>query len=164
MPVPRIAQRSPLHDLRLPLPDRSVRQLAREGWTADDVREVQELCGLRTTEVLDSVQRGDWPDRTPRTVLAWLRAGGQALLEARDDPARHRRQVLGMACWSRTFGELGPLAHAAGLGLGEAAHLLAAGQLTAASLAERAAGREPSAVHASWADALRPARVHQPTA
>lgn len=153
--MPLFTQRSPLHDLTLPVADRTVRALARAGWTADDVRVLQDLCGTRLATVLKSVLRGDWPDRSPATVLAWLRAGGQPLLDAMDNTDVRRRQVRGMADWSRTYGELGPLAHAAGLTLPEAAHLLASGALTRAALEERAAGREPAAVLSSWADALR---------
>lgn len=158
MPLRRLTQRNPLHDVQPALADRTARGLARDGWTPDDVRAVRELCGERSDDVLDSVLRGDWPDRSAGTVLAWLRVGGQPLLDAMQDPERHRRQVQGMQCWSRTYGELGPLAHAAGLQLPEAAHLLASGQLTGAALQERAAGREPAAVLTSWSDALRASR------
>ena len=158
MPVLRPVQRSPLHDLRLPLRDRQVRCLAREGWTVEDVRAVQELCGgdpLQVLQVLQDVEQDVWPDRTPGTVLAWLRAGGRPLLEALRDPAQRPRQVLGMESWSRTFGELGPPAHAAGLGLQEATHLLAEGRLTPDALRERAAGRAPAALRTTWSDVLR---------
>jgi hypothetical protein len=152
-----LSSRTPLHDVRPPLADRTARALAREGWGADDVHEVQDLCGPRTAQVLSAVVRGDWPDRSPRTVVAWLRAGGQPLLDAMEDPGLHRRQVEGMRCWSRTYGELGPLAHAAGLSLPEAAHLLAAGSLTRPLLEQRRADRPPAAVLSSWSDNLRPA-------
>lgn len=155
MPLARFAQRSPLHDVRGTLTDRDLRALARSGWTADDVREVQALARDRAGEVLRGVLAGDFPDTRPATVLAWLTAGREPLLDALADPLLHRRQVMGMQCWSRTFGALGPLAHAAGLALPEAVHLLAAGDLTRESLLERAAGRSPRAVNASWSDALR---------
>lgn len=148
-------QRRPLHDLQPPLPVRTARELAAHGWSAEDVRAVQDLCAARTGAVLESVLLGSWPDRRPQTVLAWLRAGGRPLLKAMDDPGQARRQVEGMRCWSRTYGDLGPLAHAAGLTLPEAAHLLAEGLLTPALLQERSATREPSAVLTSWSDALR---------
>lgn len=155
MPVLRPVQRSPLHDLRLPLRDRQLRALARAGWTVEDVRAVQQLCGADAVQVLSDVEQDAWPDRTPGTVLLWLRAGGRPLLEALRDPAQRPRQVRGMESWSRTYGELGPLAHAAGLGLQEAAHLLAEGRLTPAALEERAAGRAPSALRSTWSDVLR---------
>jgi hypothetical protein len=147
--------KSALHDLQLPVADRTLRALARAGWTVADVEAVAQLCGPRTAAVLESVQRGDWPDQGAGTVLAWLRAGGQPLLEAMGTPDLHRRQVHCMADWSRTYGELGPLAHSAGLTLAETAHLLAAGALTRSTLEQRAAGREPAPVLSSWSDALR---------
>ena len=154
MPLPRLRQRSPLHDLQPPLADRTARALARAGWTAQDVREVEGLCGARAGSALAGVLRGDWPDDAPVTVLAWLRAGREPLLDAMESE-HAARQVAGMRCWSRTYGELGPLAHAAGLTLPEAAHLLAAGLLTRALLEERAAGRAPEPVLTSWSDTLR---------
>ena len=153
--LPRLRQRSSLHDLQPPLADRTARALARSGWSAEDVHAVRELCGARAGLVLAAVLRGDWPDAAPQTVLAWLRAGGEPLLDAMERPEHADRQVQGMRCWSRTYGELGPLAHAAGLTLAETAHLLAAGLLTRALLEERAAGRAPAPVLTSWSDALR---------
>ncbi len=155
MPLTRLVQRTTVPVQ--PTPDRVPRGLARSGWTAADLRALQAACGAAATEVLAAVQDDAFPDRAPGTVLAWLRAGGDPLIAALRDPDTRRRQALGMQSWSRTFGELGPAAHAAGLSLAEAVHLLAAGALTREALHERAAGRPQAAVLASWADpVLRP--------
>ncbi len=154
MPLPHLRQRRPLSGLALPLGDRDVRALAAAGWTSADADAAADLCGPDTADVLTGAARGEFPDRTPATVLAWLRAGGEALLQARRDPALRRRQAASMACWSRTYGPLGPPAHAAGLGLAETARLLAAGLLAADDLAVHAAGAAPAAVLESWSDAL----------
>ena len=153
MPLPRlVTQRSPLSGL--PVPDGLRRGLVRAGWCPDDVVAVRALCGDTAEEVLAAVLRGDFPDQTPPTVLAWLRTGGRPLVDALRDPETRRRQALAMQSWSRTLGELGPYAHAAGLTLQEAVHRLAEGTLTRAALEEQAAGREPAPVLSSWADRL----------
>ena len=155
MTLPHRAHRRRLSGLALPLADRDDRTLTRAGWTPTDVDAARALCGPDTGDVLAGAARGEFPDRTPATVLAWLRAGGEPLLQARRDPALRRRQAASMAGWSRTYGALGPAAHAAGLGLSEAAGLLAAGELTAEGLAARSTGTPPAAVLESWSDALR---------
>ncbi len=136
------------------LPDRLLRRLARAGWSSADVQAAVDLAGEQVATVLADVLDGGFPDRTPATVLAWLRVGGAPLLAAFDDPVLRRRQSLAMRSWSGTYGALGPLGHAAGLSLVEAAHLLALGELTPALLRTLAAGREPAAVLHSWADGL----------
>ena len=60
--------------------------------------------------------------------------------------------MFGRKSWSRTSGELGPLAGAAGLGLREATHLLAQG---GPALEGRARGRGSAAVQVTWSDVLR---------